>query len=70
MNKLRTNKNTSCIDDMEILLQQIAEFKELMRNTTNAADPAFIQEYRLFKQHVEWVSEDLTQSMKYTNSAN
>lgn len=44
---------------MEKLLNQIAEFKKLAKTTTDATDPDFIQEYRLFKQYVEWVSEDL-----------
>jgi len=52
------NKNRSCIDEMDALLDCIAEFKSLLNSPHNISDPAFRQEYRLFKQHVEWVSED------------
>ncbi|HED34655.1 MAG TPA: hypothetical protein ENJ08_10660 [Gammaproteobacteria bacterium] len=48
------------IEDMELLLNQIAEFRDLVKATHDSTDPGFIQEYRLFKQYVEWVSEDLT----------
>jgi len=48
------------IEDMESLLNQIADFRDLVKSTHDSTDPGFIQEYRLFKQYVEWVSEDLT----------
>ncbi|VAW58836.1 hypothetical protein MNBD_GAMMA08-1286 [hydrothermal vent metagenome] len=55
-------KNKSCIDEMDELLNQIADFKKLVKSSPDKSDPRFVQEYRLFKQHVEWVSEDLTAS--------
>ncbi|VAW59973.1 hypothetical protein MNBD_GAMMA11-884 [hydrothermal vent metagenome] len=58
MKKLRYNGCS--IEDMESLLNQIADFKNLVKTTHNATDPGFIQECRLFKQYVKWVSEDLT----------
>lgn len=47
------------IDEMEALLDRIAEFKEFMNSSNNTSDPRVVQEYRLFKQYIEWVSEDL-----------
>ena len=52
--------DNSCIDELETLLNQIAEFRQLVKSASNSTDPALIQEYRLFKQYVEWKSEDLT----------
>jgi len=49
----------SCIEEMDALLDQIVDFKKLIRATENISNPDFKQEYRLFKQHVEWVIEDL-----------
>lgn len=63
-----TTKKTNCIDEMDALLDQIADFKELIRSPHNASDPRFLQEYHLFKQHVEWVSEDLATSSFITRS--
>ncbi len=51
---------SSCIDEMDALLNQITDFKKLINATENVSDPCFKQEYRLFKQHVEWVIEDLS----------
>jgi len=48
-----------CIDEMEDLLDQIADFKKLISKPHKASDPRYIQEYQLFKQYVNWVSEDL-----------
>ncbi len=53
------HKKTSCIDEMDALLDQIVDFKKLINTTKNISDPRLKQEYRLFKQHVEWVIEDL-----------
>ena len=52
--------DNGCIDELETLLNQIAEFRQLVKSASNSTDPALIQEYRLFKQYVEWKSEDLT----------
>lgn len=60
--KLQHKNSSCCIEDMEALLDQIAEFRYLVKTTENVSDPAFLQEYRLFKQHIEWVSEDLMQN--------
>lgn len=54
----------NCIDEMDEILNQISEFKQLVKTTRDSTDPAFIQEYRLFKQHIEWLSEDLKTSGK------
>jgi len=52
---------TGCsIEVMETLLNQINDFKNLLKATHDSTDPRFIQECRLFKQYVKWVSEDLT----------
>ncbi len=59
LTSLKKQRNSCSIDDMESLLSQIAEFKRLVKSTRDSTDPAFIQEYRLFKQYVEWISEDL-----------
>jgi len=55
-------KSICCIDEMEDLLDQIADFKKFISNPHNASDPRYQQEIRLFRQHVEWVSEDLASS--------
>ena len=65
-----TTKKTNCIDEMDALLDQIANFKTLIRSPYKTSDPVFLQEYRLFKQHVEWVSEDLAASSFITRSNN
>ncbi|VAW61969.1 hypothetical protein MNBD_GAMMA09-891 [hydrothermal vent metagenome] len=59
LTSLKKQRGNCSIDDMESLLSQIAEFKHLVKSTRDSTDPAFIQEYRLFKQYVEWISEDL-----------
>ena len=65
-----TTTKTNCIDEMDALLDQISDFKTLIRSPHKTSDPRFIQEYRLFKQHVEWVSEDLVASSFITRSNN
>ncbi|RDH81398.1 MAG: hypothetical protein DIZ80_15025 [endosymbiont of Galathealinum brachiosum] len=65
---INTTKKTNCIDEMDALLDQIADFKKLIQSPHKASDPGFLQEYRLFKQHVEWVSEDLATSSFITRS--
>jgi len=52
----------SCIDEMDALLNQINDFKKLVSTTADISDPGFKQEYRLFKQHVEWMIEDMSES--------
>jgi len=52
-------RRKSCIDEMDTLLNQVVDFKKLIESTDNVSDPAFKQEYRLFKQHLEWAIEDL-----------
>jgi hypothetical protein len=49
----------SCIDEMEALLEKISHFKELINSADKPVTTDLKQEYRLFKQHVEWVIEDL-----------
>jgi len=55
-------KRKNCIDEMDALLDQISDFKRLIETTENITDSTFKQEYRLFKQHVEWVIEDIDTS--------
>ena len=52
-------KIKSSIEEMETLLDQIADFEQLINTPHDASDPGFNQEFRLFKQYIEWVSEDL-----------
>ncbi len=63
-----TQKKASCIDEMDTLLNQIIDFKELINTTKNVSDPRFKQEYHLFKQHVEWAIEDLNASSYITST--
>jgi len=55
-------RKASCIDEMDALLNQITDFKKLVNATKDISDPSFKQEYRLFKQHVEWIIEDMSES--------
>lgn len=55
-------RKSSCIDEMDALLDQITDFKNLIKTTDDISDPNFKQEYRLFKQHVEWMIEDMSSS--------
>jgi len=57
-----------CIDEMEDLLDQIADFKKLISKPHKASDPRYIQEYKLFKQYVKWVSEDLANTSYICNT--
>lgn len=68
LTKISKKKDCS-IDEMEALLDQIANFKEFISKPHKASDPRFIEEYKLFKQYVEWVSEDLTKN-SYICSSN
>ena len=55
----KDKKNKYSIEEMDTLLDQIADFKKLLNMPHDASDPEFKQEYRLFKQYIEWISEDL-----------
>ena len=59
------NKRISCIDKMEALLDKISEFKTVCSSPDKKENPNFKQEYRLFQQHIKWVSEDLSTPEEY-----
>lgn len=69
LSSVKNIKNKDCcIDEMEDLLDQIADFKEFINKPHKASDPRYIQEYKLFKQYVKWVSEDLVSTSYICNS--
>ena len=69
LSSVKNIKNKDCcIDEMEDLLDQIADFKEFISKPHKTSDPRYIQEYKLFKQYVEWVSEDLISTSYICNS--
>ncbi len=55
----KLQNEVTCIDEMDALLDKIDEFKQLLHSQGQKPNPSFKQEYRLFKQHIEWVTEDL-----------
>jgi len=67
--RINNVKRKNCIDEMEAILNQISEFQKLIDSTddNDISSQNFKQEYRLLKQHVEWVMEDITDSNYVTN---
>ena len=57
-------KPTNPIEDMDGLLNQIQDFERLLENTSNRFDPSFQQEYRLFRQYIQWRVEDFNKAMR------
>ena len=57
-------KNTCTIDEMETLLGQLHDFEKQIKNPQQVADPAFHQEYRLFRQYLQWRIEDFNKAMR------
>ena len=52
------------IEDMDGLLNQIQDFERLLESTSNRLDPSFQQEYRLFRQYIQWRVEDFNKAMR------
>jgi len=57
-------RQTNPIDDMDGLLNRLQDFELLFQKTHNRFDPAFQQEYRLFRQYIQWRVEDFNKAMR------
>ncbi len=65
MASIHHTQNNSCIEEMEALLDQISEFRRAYPSHKKLTDPSFRQEFRLFQQHIKWVSDDLVKPVRY-----
>ncbi|MDQ1363934.1 MAG: hypothetical protein QG652_1796 [Pseudomonadota bacterium] len=52
------------IDEMETLLGQLVEFESRIQKPGQLDSPAFRQEYRLFRQYLQWRLEDFNKAMR------
>lgn len=54
----------SSIDEMETLLAQLRDFENQIKHPGKLETPAFRQEYKLFKQYLQWRIEDFNKAMQ------
>ena len=58
-------RKPSCtIDEMETLLGQLRDFEKQIRNPGKLSSPAFRQEYRMFRQFLQWRIDDFNKAMR------
>lgn len=55
---------TCTIDEMETLLGQLNDFEKQIKKPGVLDNAAFRQEYRLFKQYLQWRLEDFNKAMR------
>jgi len=58
----RFKKNDCTIDDMEMLLNQLSEFENIIRSGARMSDPALRQEVQMFQQFILWRIQDIDQA--------
>jgi hypothetical protein len=57
-------KSSCTIDEMETLLGQLRDFEKQIKNPRELSDPAFRQEYQMFRQYLQWRIEDINKAMR------
>ena len=58
----RFKKNDCSIDDMEMLLDQLSEFENIIRSGARMEDPAVRQELQMFQKFITWRIQDIDQA--------
>jgi hypothetical protein len=61
----RPGRSQGCtIEEMEALLSQLHDFESQIKKPGSLYNPAFRQEYKMFKQYLQWRIEDFNTAMR------
>ena len=60
----RRTRPDCTIEEMETLLGQLQDFESQIKKPGWLDNPAFRQEYRMFKQYLQWRIEDFNKAMR------